>query len=618
MLPARLLLPHASSRACRRRAIADGDSIRAVIKGTALNNDGIDKVTYTAPSVDGQVQVILDTLEVAGVDPSSISYVECHGTGTPLGDPIEIASLTKAWRTQTDERGWCPIGSVKTNIGHLDTTAGVAGLIKATLALQHKEIPPSLNFETPNPDIDFEASPFFVNTELRAWDTDRLPRRAAVSSLGMGGTNAHAILEEAPELEPSSGSRPWQLLLLSARSESALDAATTQLAEHLEDGRGNDQELADVAFTTQVGRKAFQRRRAVVCRDHADAVDALKTLDRRRTTSASCQPGSRAVAFLFSGQGAQYPNMARGIYESEPTFRAEVDRCCELLLPHVGRDLRELLFPAVNKADAAAAELEQTQYTQPALFVLEYALATLWEEWGVEPDAMVGHSIGEYVAACRAGVFTLEGALELVAARGRLIGDLPAGGAMLAVHLVESEVAKLVEGDLSLAAINAPGLCVVSGPLESIERLESAFEEKGVATRRLHTSHAFHSALMDPILAPFGEVVARLRPKAPEKPFVSCTTGTWIRAEEATDPQYWVRHLRQPVRFADCVQTLVEKDRILLEVGPGQATFGQECLGMVGILEVAEPIIASRVPGNTLLGGIDTDSIRIGFEGQTL
>jgi len=566
-------------------ALADGDSIRAVIKGTALNNDGTDKVTYTAPSVAGQVQVILDTLAVAGVDPRTIGYVECHGTGTPLGDPIEISALTQAWRTKTADRGFCPIGSVKTNVGHLDTTAGVAGLIKTVLALQQREIPPSLHYEEPNPEIDFAASPFFVNTKLRPWTPAGTPRRAALSSLGMGGTNAHAILEEAPAQASGPSKRAQQLLLLSARSPAALEAASRRLAEHLASPAGRSQPLADVAFTLQEGRRAFRHRRAVLAGDRAEAVRVLGGADRRRSAQGSAGSSARPVAFLFSGQGSQHAGMTRGLHEEEPLFRAEVDRSCEVLRAHLGRDLRELIYPSAEKLSWAERELERTENTQPALFVVEWALARLLSSFGVEPAAMLGHSVGEYVAACLAGVFTLEEGLALVAARGRLIGSLPAGGGMLAVHLSEAELERELSRELSIAAVNAPGLCVVSGKDEGLAKLEERLGQRGVSTRRLHTSHAFHSALMDPVLAAFEAEVRKTRPRAPVKKVVSCTTGKWLTASEAQDPGYWVKHLRRAVRFADGVKTLAsEGDALLLEVGPGQAlsTLSRLSLGPSG------------------------------------
>jgi len=354
-------------------ALADGDYILAVIKGSAINNDGSLKVGYTAPSVEGQADVIATAQAIAGVDPETIRYIEAHGTGTSLGDPIEIAALTQVFRASTQAKGFCAIGSLKTNIGHLDAAAGVAGLIKTVLALNHKMIPPSLNFEEPNPKIDFENSPFYVNATLSEWKapTDGTPRRAGVSSFGIGGTNAHLIVEEAPATEPSGSSRPWQLLLLSAKTDSALETATSNLADHLR--RHPDLNLADVAYTYQVGRQAFNHRRMVVCRDLADAVRALETLDPQRVFTAFHEPGDRPIAFMFTGQGAQYVNMALELYQTEPTFRQQVDLCTALLKPHLGLDLRDLLYPAEEGAAEASGQLRQTYITQPALFVIEYA-----------------------------------------------------------------------------------------------------------------------------------------------------------------------------------------------------------------------------------------------------
>ena len=551
-------------------ALADGDTIYAVIKGSAINNDGSLKVGYTAPSVEGQAEVIATAQAIAGVDPETIRYIETHGTGTSLGDPIEIAALTQVFRASTQAKGFCAIGSVKTNIGHLDAAAGVAGLIKTVLALKHKMLPPSLNFEQPNPQIDFENSPFYVNTKLSEWEApaDGTPRRAGVSSFGIGGTNAHVVLEEAPVIEPSGPSRPWQLLLLSAKTASALETATTNLADHLK--RHPDLNLADVAYTYQVGRHAFDHRRMVVCRDLEDAVTALETRDPQRVFTALHEGGDRPVAFMFTGQGAQYVNMGRELYQTEPTFREQVDLCAELLRPHLGFDLRDLLYPTEEDAEEAAARLKQTYITQPALFVIEYALAQLWMEWGIRPQAMIGHSIGEYVAACLAGVFSLEDALALVADRGRMMQSLP-GGAMLSLPLPEDEVRSLLNEKLSLAVINAPTLCVVSGPNDAVDKLEVQLAEKGVVYRRLHTSHAFHSNMMEPILEPFTRRVAQVELHPPRIPFISNVTGTWITAEEAMDPGYWAKHLRHTVRFADGVQELLrEPARVLLEVGPGR------------------------------------------------
>jgi len=548
-------------------ALADGDTIHAVIKGSAVSNDGSQKVGFTAPGVDGQYRVIRAALTAADVEPDTLSYVEAHGTGTPVGDPIEVTALTKVFREKTQERQFCALGSVKTNIGHLGAAAGVASLIKAVLALKHRMIPPSLLFETPNPQIDFESSPFFVNTRLREWEANGAPRRAGVSAFGMGGTNAHVILEEAPEPAPATPSRPWQLLLLSARTDTALATLAGNLASHLEEHPESD--FADVVHTLQVGRKLHEHRRAVVCRDAGHAVRILAGEDPEWSV-ASFSPGrERTAAFLFSGQGAQYAGMGRGLYESEPAFRAQIDLCCERLRPHLGLDLRELLLAADGDAEAAE-RLGQTRFTQPALFVVEYALARLWMEWGIVPTAMMGHSIGEYVAACLAGVFELDDALALVAERGRLMQSLPSG-AMLAVPLSEEKIAPLLGAGLSLAAINAPDRCVVSGPEAAVEALRAELESRGVGARPLHTSHAFHSEMMEPILAPFVERFAELELHPPKIPCISNVTGTWITDAEATNPSYWARHLRQAVRFADGVRELCkDAQRVLLEVGPGQ------------------------------------------------
>ena len=549
-------------------ALADGDSIRAVIKGCAINNDGSLKIGYTAPGIDGQAEVVAMAHANAGVQPETISYIEAHGTGTPMGDPIEIAGLTKAFRAGTTAKGFCGIGSVKTNIGHLDAAAGVAGLIKTVLALQHGQLPPSLNFHRPNPKMDFASSPFYVNDQLRDWKTGPTPRRAGVSSFGIGGTNAHVVLEEAPALEPHGKSRRWQLLLLSAKTESALDAGTVNLAEHL---RNNPEiNLADVAFTLQVGRKPFGHRRMAVCQSVPDAVEALSLPDPKRVVTR--QPGDTEtpVVFMFPGQGAQHVNMARGQYETEPVFRECVDQCSELLKPHLELDLRSILFPDADQVEGAARQLTQTGIAQPALFVIGYALAQLWMSWGVQPQAMIGHSIGEYVAACLAKVFSLEDALALVAARGRLVQKQP-GGTMLAIRLPEQETKPLLGRRLALAAVNGPELCVASGPVEAIEVLEKKLHDRNVASRRVQTSHALHSEMMEPVLHLFMTKVKKMELNSPQLPYVSNLTGQWITAPEATNPNYWAAHMRQTVRFADGLAELARGQKgIFLEVGPGQ------------------------------------------------
>ncbi|WP_416671492.1 type I polyketide synthase [Egbenema bharatensis] len=548
-------------------ALAEGDRILAVIKGSAINNDGALKVGYTAPSVEGQAAVISEALAVADVDPETIHYVEAHGTGTSLGDPIELTALTQAFRRSTSQTGFCAIGSIKTNIGHLDTAAGIAGLIKTVLALQHQQILPSLNFAQPNPQIDFEQSPFYVNTHLRHWESNGTPRRAGVSSFGIGGTNAHVVLEEAPTIAPGSPARPWQLLLLSAKTPTALEAATARLTTHLK--QHPEHSLADVAYTLQVGRRAFEHRRLVVCQSLDDAVQSLENSDSPRVLTQVSEDRHRSVVFMFSGQGSQYPQMGQELYEHEPVFRDQIDRCCELLQPHLGFDLRQVLY-SDSSGETAATQLQQTAIAQPALFVVEYAVAQLWMSWGIQPEAMIGHSIGEYVAACLAGVFSLEDALTLVAIRGKLMQQLPQG-AMLSVPLSETEMQPWLNSQMSLASLNAPGLCVVSGTDSAIQALQSRLLEQGIESRRLKTSHAFHSAMMEPVLAPFAAQVQRIPLNPPQIPVISNLTGTWLSAAEAINPTYWVNHLRQPVRFASGIATLLqESERIFLEVGPGR------------------------------------------------
>jgi len=549
-------------------ALADRDCIHAVIKGGSINNDGSSKVGYTAPSVDGQAEVIAMAQAIAGVDPDTISYVEAHGTATPLGDPIEIAALTKAFRARTERKCFCAVGSVKSNIGHLDVAAGVAGLIKTVLALKHRMLPPSLHFQAPNPNIDFDNSPFYVNARLSEWKTKGTPLRAGVSSFGIGGTNAHIIIEETPPIEASGPSRQWQLLVLSAKTGAALDNMTENLVQHLKEHRNLN--LADIAYTLQVGRRNFSHRRIAVCQDHGDAVTALATLDPKRVFTAVQNSNDPPVMFMFTGQGSQYVNMALELYRIESKFREQVDRCSEILRPRLGLDLRDVLYPSEEQAESATQKLNQTLVTQPALFVIEYALARLWIEWGIRPQAMIGHSIGEYVAACLAGVFSLEDALALVATRGQLMQKMP-GGAMIAVALSENEVRPLLDRKLSLAALNSPSLCVVSGPNNAVEALQNRLVQQDVSCSRLHTSHAFHSEMMSPILEPFIEQVKRIALRPPAIPFVSNVSGTWITAEEAQDPSYWAKHLRQTVRFAEGVRNLLrEPDSIVLEIGPGR------------------------------------------------
>jgi amino acid adenylation domain-containing protein len=571
-------------------AVRDGDQICAVIRGFAANNDGSAKVGYTAPSIEGQARVITLAQQTASVNPETIGYIEAHGTGTPLGDPIELAALNQAFRAHTNKKNFCAVGTAKTNVGHLDIAAGVTGLIHATHIVRNGVFPPTLHFHKPNPQFDLVNSPFYVNKERTDWAPKDVPRRAGVSAFGVGGTNAHVVLEQAPFQPPVPSVRPAQLLVLSTRTETALDHATDNLGEHFK--AHPDVNLEDVAWTLQAGRRAFPCRRTVVARDVTEAIAALRQRDRKRVQTRSRPCENPEVYFLFPGQGSQHPNMGREIYESEPVFRDAVDRCAEILRPHLGTDLRKLLYPPEGASDEAKRRVTDTIVAQPAIFTIEYALAQLWMSWGIHPQAMLGHSIGEFVAACLAGVFSLEDALALVAARGEMMQKLPAGG-MLSVRLPESEVRSRLNGHLSLAAVNAPSLCVVAGPFDALEHFEQQLTQEGTACRRLVTSHAFHSAMMDPILEPFTARVAQVRLNPPQIPYVSGVTGTWVTEKETTNAAYWARHFRQPVQFSAGVSVLRKNSNaVLLEVGPGNvlSTLARQHVGFD-----SEQVIASSL-----------------------
>ncbi|SFI03924.1 amino acid adenylation domain-containing protein [Bosea sp. OK403] len=545
-------------------AVADRDHIYAVIRGVGLNNDGAGKVGFTAPSVDGQAAAIIMAHAAADIEARSIGYVECHGTGTPMGDPIEVAGLTAAFRLTTEDCGFCALGSVKSNIGHLDAAAGVTGLIKATLAVATGTLPASLHVTQPNPALDLPNSPFFIADRLQGWPAEEGPRRAGVSAFGVGGTNVHLVLEQAPATEAEAPARNSQILTVSARSAVALGHARDRLAQHLD--AHPEQNLADIAFTLQTGRRHFAHRIAVAGSSHGAAAEALR---KQNTAHTAAVTGSGDLVFMFPGQGSQYPQMARELYAGEPVYRRTVDLCCEILKPRLDLDLRSQLYPSNGGADPE--RLSATVLAQPAIFTVEYALAQLLTSWGLRPAAMIGHSVGEFAAACLAGVFSLEDALSLVAARGRMMQDLP-GGAMLAVRLPDAEIAALARHGVSVAAVNAPGMSVLAGPFEVIEALEAELTRRTVTHRRLQTSHAFHSGMIDPLIEPFTEAVAAIRLNPPELPYVSGVSGDWITAEQATDPSYWARHAREPVRFSDGIATLVrELSPVLLEVGPGAA-----------------------------------------------
>lgn len=576
-------------------ALRDGDTIDAVIKGSAINNDGSVKMSYTAPSVMGQSAAITRALELSGVDASTVGYIEAHGSATELGDPIEVAALTRAFRHYTNKQSYCALGSVKTNIGHMDRAAGVAGLIKVAQALKHKELPPTLHVQTPNPRLELEQSPFFLNTSLAPWPAEHGARRAGVNSLGLGGTNAHVVLEEAPELPETSHSRPWQMLMLSARTETALADMTGNLHQYLLEH--TNVSLADVAYTLQLGRKKFEQRRVVLCRDREDAVQLLANPASPRVLDlAQRQTDSQAI-FLLPGVGEQYPRMAQELYQREPFFRKEVDRCCQMLHLLLGLDLRALLYPeadalntmqsgeqsdlrALLRRNAGTPQpsgthaLNRTELAQPAVFVIEYALARLLMHWGIMPQALLGYSLGEYVAATLAGVLSLEDALTLVARRARLIAALPAG-AMLSVALAEEDMRAYLqrhaELEIDLAVVAAPQTCVVAGERERIAQLESCLADDEIACFRVETTHAFHSRMLAPVKKALTQLVKGMLLCPPAIPYISNVTGTWITNQQATSPEYWAEHMCETVRFADGVGCLLQKTPYLfLEVGVGQ------------------------------------------------
>jgi acyl transferase domain-containing protein/thioesterase domain-containing protein/acyl carrier protein len=551
-------------------ALRDGDPIIAVLKGSAINNDGADKAGYLAPSVSGQAEAIALAQEAAGTPAETIDYVECHGTGTYLGDPIEIAALTEAFRRTTERADFCRIGSVKTNIGHLDTAAGVASIAKAALAVQHAQMPPSLGYEAPNPAIPFDGSPFRVNDRLSDWPKTGRPRRAAVNSLGVGGTNAHAIIEEAPAPEASEDSGwPFQLLTLSARTDAALDAASERLATYLETNQ--TEKLADIAFTLKEGRHGFEKRRVVVAETHAEAAALLRENDPRKVFTHTQVGEDPAPVFMFPGGGAQYAGMARDLYETEPVFRDWMDRGLAILQPKIDYDVRAIWLPEPDQIEAADARLKTPSVQLPLIMIVEYALAQLWMSWGVKPAALIGHSMGENTAACLAGVMSFEDCIGLVHLRGTLFDCVPAGG-MLSVALSEEDLIPYLSNDLDIASINAPALTVATGPDAALEALAKRLAKDDIDNQRIAIDIAAHSRMLEPILQPFADYLRSIELHAPKIPFVSNRTGDWITDDEATDPDYWVRHLRGTVRFIDGIGTLAENtDRIYIEVGPGRA-----------------------------------------------
>jgi amino acid adenylation domain-containing protein len=550
-------------------ALTDGDQILAVIRGFAVNNDGSMKVGYTAPSVEGQAQVIARAQKMAGVSADSISYIEAHGTGTPVGDPIEVAALSRAFRSTTKAQHFCSLGTAKGNVGHLDVAAGAAGLIKTVLQIENRTIPGLLHFNKPNPDLQLEGSPFFIDQKLRPWEAHGSPLRAGVSAFGVGGTNAHIIVEEPPVVQASQPGREAQLLVWSAKTPTALANIASSLSQYF--AAHPEASLADAAYTLQAGRSAHKLRRAVVISSTAEATN-LNEIAAGNLLQSDRHFENPRLVFCFPGQGVQAIGMGRRLYETEPVFRQHFDECDAKLLPLLGKSLLSVVYPAdVN--DEATATLNQTLYAQPAIFAIEYSLAQLWLSWGIAPAAMVGHSVGEYVAACLSGVLSLDDALTLIAARCRLMQALPRGS-MLAVRTGQESVARLIEAtgaEVDLAAVNSPKLCVVSGPDAAIESFIARLDADKIAHRKLATSHAFHSRMLDPMLEEFAGHVRKAAFHAPTIPYVSTLTGQWITAEQVAQPEYWTNHLRRTVRFADAVATVAAApETVLLEVGPSE------------------------------------------------
>lgn len=549
-------------------ALKDRDTICAVIKGSAANNDGHNKVGYTAPAVEGQTAVIARALAISGVNADEISFVEAHGTGTPLGDPIEVEALSQAYRRHTQRKQYCVLGAVKSMIGHLDTAAGVAGLIKTILALQHRQIPPTLHFRRPNQMLNLENTPFRVNDSLVEWETGKAPRIAGLSSFGIGGTNVHMIVAEALKPEPQPSNRP-QIITLSAKSVPALKTMAGQLAEHLV--RQSHGHIADVAFTCNVGRQAFPYRAYVVGSTSAELVDALNLVNSRSESAfLSASEASPKLAFLFPGQGIQKTGMARQLYETEPEFCRWVDQCFGFVQDKFGLDLYRCVY-ASGDENSAAKQLAQPGTSLPALFTMEYAMARLWMSWGLKPHGLIGHSFGEYVAACIAGVFSLEEGLWLATMRGRLMEKLPPG-AMTAVRLSSEEIVPYLPGSVAVSAVNSGKDCTISGSPGDLEQVEQRLQQNGIGHRRLDVPYAYHSVMVDSILEEFSDVLAGISFSRPTLPFISNLSGDWVDEEQVTTPKYWMEQMRHTVQFARGLDALHGASfRLYLEVAPGSA-----------------------------------------------
>ncbi|MCG8313221.1 MAG: type I polyketide synthase [Pseudomonadales bacterium] len=541
-------------------AIDDNDHIYATIKGSALNNDGNDKQSFTAPSVQGQAEVIAMAHALADVDPRTIELIEAHGTATPLGDPIEIAGLTQAFRSSTDDSQFCAIGSAKTNIGHCDVASGVAGVIKTALALKEKVLPPSLHHQSPNAAIDFAKTPFYVNTELVDWPSREHPRRAGVSSFGVGGTNAHVVLEEYQKANNQESTKTHKLVTLSARSKTALDTYATNLSAFLE---SNECNLRDVAYTTQIGRKQFEHRAFFVANNNDSMISALKCYADSHQNYYQNRHHNPDIVFMFPGQGSQHPGMAKEIYQQYEEFRKAFDLCHQILIESVGIDLKQEVF---NSTDPD--QLKQTSIAQPSIFAVEYALAQLWISWGVKPQGFLGHSVGEYCAATLSGVMNLEDALRIVAKRGEFMQKMPQGS-MLSVRATLDELQPWLDR-IDIAAVNAPKLCVLSGKTEAISQIKLELDTAEIPCSLLHTSHAFHSEMMDEAIAPTIDIINSIHLQEPNIPIFSTVTGQQLSKSQAQSPDYWARNLRDTVNFSQATSAALDTSHaVFLEVGPG-------------------------------------------------
>ena len=600
------------------KAIEDGDRIYGVIKGSAINHGGRAR-TLTSPNVYAQSQVLRSAYTKANIPPNTVSYIEAHGTGTPLGDPIEINALKRGFKQLHQQYGlgksensYCGLGAVKSNIGHLEGAAGIAGVIKVLLAMKHKKLPTIVNFKKLNPRINLEYSPFYIIDQTQKWKKlktesgEEIPRRAGVSSFGIGGVNAHIVIEEAPVEVRSKKSevrsnndrgaplqeadnleRSLHLLTLSAKTEKALSELVVRYQNYLEEDK-NDSELGDICYTANIGRTHFNHRLAVIASNQQELVEKLLQYKAGEEVVGICSgelpknSTTPKIAFLFTGQGSQYVNMGKELYQESSVFREAIDRCDEILEKFPTTSLKEIFYP-VKEDESHSSLLNQTAYTQPALFAVEYALAKLWESWGIKPNVVMGHSVGEYVAACVAGVFSLEDGLKLIAERGRLMQQLPPGGEMVSVMASESQVIETIQdysSRVTIAAINGPLSIVISGESEAIASVCSKLESEGVKTKQLQVSHAFHSPMMEPILAEFETIAKQVTYSQPKIPLISNVTGQKV-GDEITAPEYWVDHIRQPVRFAESMQTLNEQGyELFLEIGPKPILLGmgRQCL----------------------------------------